>query len=60
MYKIIVLALLAGIGIGTAAGFSVGSKDLIGMLAGVAALAFIAIPAAAVYAGEKKKWHQAQ
>lgn len=58
MYKIVALAVLAGIALGAAAGFSFGSKELAGMLAGVAALAFIAAPAAVVYASEKKKWQQ--
>ncbi|WP_301108000.1 hypothetical protein [Sporosarcina sp.] len=60
MYKLVALAVFAGIGIGTAAGFSFGSKEWVGMLAGVTALAFIAIPAAVVYSAEKKKYHQVQ
>ncbi|ARD47846.1 hypothetical protein SporoP37_06625 [Sporosarcina sp. P37] len=59
MYKIVALAVLAGIGLGAAAGFSFGSKELTGMAAGLAALVFIAAPAAVVYASEKKKWQQA-
>ncbi|EGQ25997.1 hypothetical protein ABZ756_13920 [Mammaliicoccus sciuri] len=60
MYKLITLAIIAGIGIGTTAGFSLGSKEWAGMLAGVAALAFIVVPATVVYSAEKKKWQQTQ
>lgn len=59
MYKIVALAILAGVALGLAAGFSFGSKELAGMFAGMAALAFIAAPAAVVYANEKKRFHQA-
>ncbi|PIC64822.1 hypothetical protein CSV79_04150 [Sporosarcina sp. P13] len=59
MYKVVVLAVLAGIGFGAAAGFSLGNQEMTGMLAGIAALAFIAAPAAVVYSNEKKKWQQA-
>ena len=59
MYKIVVLAIVAGIALGLAAGFSFGSKELTGMFAGMAALAFIAAPAAVVCANEKKKFQQA-
>ncbi|GKV65338.1 MULTISPECIES: hypothetical protein [Sporosarcina] len=60
MYKLVTLAIFAGVGLGAAAGFSFGSKEWAGMLAGIAALAFIAIPAAVVYSAEKKKIQQAQ
>lgn len=59
MYKVAALAVLAGISFGTAAGFSFGSKELAGMIAGVAALALIAVPAAVVYANDKKKYGHA-
>ncbi|PID14930.1 hypothetical protein CSV63_10850 [Sporosarcina sp. P34] len=59
MYKIVALAVVAGIILGAATGFSFGSKELAGMFSGMAALTFIAAPAAVVYASEKKKWHQA-
>lgn len=59
MYKIVALAILAGVALGLAAGFSFGSKEMTGMFAGMAALAFIAAPAAVVYANEKKNFHQA-
>ena len=59
MYKIVVLAILAGIALGLAAGFSFGSQEMAGMFAGMAALAFIAAPAAVVCAKEKKKFNQA-
>lgn len=60
MYKIVALAVVAGILLGVAAGFSIGSQELSGLFAGMSALAFITIPAAVVYASEKKKWHQVQ
>ncbi|ARF17004.1 hypothetical protein [Sporosarcina ureae] len=60
MYKIVTLAVLAGIALGVAAGFSFGSKELTGMFSGMVALAFIVAPAAVVYASEKKKWHTTQ
>lgn len=59
MYKIVVMAIVAGIALGVATGFSLGSSQIEGMLAGVAALSFIAIPAAVVYANEKKKFNRA-
>ncbi|MDV6378344.1 hypothetical protein ORD22_08805 [Sporosarcina sp. GW1-11] len=59
MYKVVVLAIMAGIGFGAAAGFSIGSQEMTGMLAGIAALAFIAAPAAVVCSSKKKKWEQA-
>lgn len=58
MYKLVVLAVLVGIAFGAAVGFSLGEKEMTGMLAGVAALAFIAAPAAVVYSSEKKKFQQ--
>ncbi|ARK21217.1 hypothetical protein CSV69_10695 [Sporosarcina sp. P26b] len=58
MYKIVASAVIAGIILGAVAGFSFGSKEFAGMFAGMAALAFIAAPAAVVYSSEKKKWQQ--
>ncbi|WP_162805778.1 hypothetical protein [Sporosarcina sp. PTS2304] len=58
MYKVVVAALLVGMVFGVAAGFSIGTKEMTGMLAGIAALAFIVAPAAVVYANEKKKIQQ--